>query len=70
MCHKEVLEAINSNLWCHNVTLLGFHHKENFFSFHKTNRRSNFQIYSGTKHVEFRTGINLEFRASVGFMEK
>jgi len=30
-CHKEVLEAINSNLGCHNVTVLGFHHKEDIF---------------------------------------
>jgi len=37
--------------------------------FHKTNRRSKFQIYSGTKLYVFRTGINLEIRASVGFME-
>jgi hypothetical protein len=39
---------------------------QHFFTI-KTNRRTNFQIYSGMKHVEFRTRINLEISASVGF---
>ena len=40
---------------------------ESFFFTIKTNRLTNFQIYSGTKHVEFRTRINLEISASLGF---
>jgi len=42
----------------------------NEFLFNKTNRRTNFQIYSGTQHVELCTRINLEISASVGFIEK
>ena len=42
----------------------------NIFLYNETNRRTSFQIYSRTKHVDFLTRINLEVSASVSFIVK